>query len=97
MNLKEYKSKLIAIVIIGLVTIGCRNEAPKGFYKFYEGDPIGDALHFEKQSHYLQNDTIFFRETPIGLLISANKRIDGSRFIKVKELSSNRRATYINK
>ena len=95
--MKEYKSTILIAAIIGIITIGCRNVNPKGFYKFYEGDPIGDALYFEQQKHYLVNDTIFFKETPIGILVSTKRRLVGDRFITVKELSSNRRATYISK
>lgn len=88
---------MLVLAIMGLMLIGCKNENPSGFYKFYDGDPIGDVLKFDHQNHHLVNDTIFFKEAPIGKLVSTKKSLDGNRFITVKELNTNRQATYVSK
>lgn len=94
--MKEYKSTILLAIAVALI-MGCRDVNPKGLFKFYEGAPIGDVLYFEHNKHHLLNDSIFFKDEPIGILISTKRRLDGERFITVKDLNSNRQATYINK
>lgn len=76
-NLKEYKSILFLTGLIGFLCFGCRKTNLEGMYKFYDGESIGDFLFFEEQSHYLENDTIYFEDEPVGIIISTKKRFDG--------------------
>lgn len=83
--------------MFGLIAIGCGNKQPKGLYKFYSGDPIGDVFSFEPGGEYIKGDTIFYKEKPKGILIRTKRRLDGELFITVKSMNSNEKATYINK
>ncbi len=87
----------LLILTLGLISIGCGNIEPKGLYKFYSGDQIGDVFSFEPGGDYIKGDTIFYKEKPKGILIRTKRRLDGQQFITVKSIKTNEKATYINK
>jgi len=57
--------------MIVMVTISCNKSQPKGMYKFYSGDPIGDVFSFEPGGDYIRGDTIFYKNKPKGILITS--------------------------
>lgn len=78
-----------------LIFLGCLQEKPEGFFKYYNGYYIGDYLETSSNVTLITNDTVFISERPVAKFIKIENRFNGDKFLVIESLETNERGMYI--
>ena len=69
-----------------------------GFWKYYDGFYIGDFLEFKNQLIKNQNDTIYYSQIPVALILKIENRFfTGDKLLHFKDIATDKKGIYISK
>ncbi|ASB50410.1 hypothetical protein CDL62_15275 [Alkalitalea saponilacus] len=79
-----------------LTITSCKTEIERMNWKHCGGNSIGDFIDFRSKKYKLINDSIFFVNEPVGVVLNVNKRLTDYQLI-IQELNDTTLCYYCSK